>query len=190
LKLTFQFPLHFAQSPLPFFATMSAVNRGLRTASKQLRVSRLSPASLSVGRSASVGAATRVFATPSSTSRSNFSTSVTRLSGAPVMASQPREYDPEIKDIADYVANKPIDSDLAVSFARRWCSASPPIPAAGRYPAAKFTAREGKKKKGVGSPNLVEIRRARGTRQWLRCSCSFGRNHLPSPCPQTLTRRA
>jgi hypothetical protein len=28
---------------------------------------------------------------------------------------QPREYDPEIKDIADYVANKPIDSDLAVS---------------------------------------------------------------------------
>lgn len=31
------------------------------------------------------------------------------------MASQPREYDPEIKDIADYVANKPIDSELAVS---------------------------------------------------------------------------
>ena len=30
------------------------------------------------------------------------------------MASQPREYDPEIKDIADYVANKPIDSELAV----------------------------------------------------------------------------
>lgn len=27
-----------------------------------------------------------------------------------------REYDPEIKDIADYVANKPIDSDLAVSL--------------------------------------------------------------------------
>lgn len=32
------------------------------------------------------------------------------------MASQPREYDPEIKDIADYVANKAIDSDLAVSI--------------------------------------------------------------------------
>lgn len=29
--------------------------------------------------------------------------------------SGPREYDPEIKDIADYVANKPIDSELAVS---------------------------------------------------------------------------
>ncbi|KAG8420074.1 ATP-binding cassette transporter CGR1 [Metarhizium acridum] len=97
-------------------ATMSAVTRGLRTASKQLRVSRSSW--LSVGRSASVGAAARVFATPSSTLRSNFSTSVTRHSGAPVMASQPREYDPEIKDIADYVANKAIDSDLAFDTAR------------------------------------------------------------------------
>ncbi len=27
-----------------------------------------------------------------------------------------REYDPEIKDIADYVYNKPIDSELAVGF--------------------------------------------------------------------------
>lgn len=27
-----------------------------------------------------------------------------------------REYDPEIKDIANYVANQPIDSELAVSF--------------------------------------------------------------------------
>jgi hypothetical protein len=39
------------------------------------------------------------------------------------MASGPREYDPEIKDIADYVANKPIDSELAVSFP------APPHPA-------------------------------------------------------------
>lgn len=31
------------------------------------------------------------------------------------MASAAREYDPEIKDIADYVANKTIDSELAVS---------------------------------------------------------------------------
>lgn len=31
-------------------------------------------------------------------------------------APAPREYDPEIKDIADYVANKTIDSELAVSF--------------------------------------------------------------------------
>ena len=31
------------------------------------------------------------------------------------MASGPREYDPEIKDIAEYV-NKPVDSELAVSL--------------------------------------------------------------------------
>lgn len=32
------------------------------------------------------------------------------------MSASSREYDPEIKDIADYVANKAIDSELAVSF--------------------------------------------------------------------------
>jgi len=31
------------------------------------------------------------------------------------MASPDRKYDPEIEDIADYVANTPIDSELAVS---------------------------------------------------------------------------
>jgi len=30
------------------------------------------------------------------------------------MSSTDRKYDPEIEDIADYVANKPIDSELAV----------------------------------------------------------------------------
>jgi hypothetical protein len=44
-----------------------------------------------------------------------FSTSATKFSGASDMSSAPREYDPEIKDIADYVANKTIDSELAVS---------------------------------------------------------------------------
>ncbi|KAG6060206.1 ATP-binding cassette transporter CGR1 [Claviceps aff. humidiphila group G2b] len=102
---------------------MSAVTRGLRTASKQLRVSRLP--TCAVGRSASVGA--RVFAaasaTPSSTTstssrNSSFSTSAASLSSAPTMASQPREYDTEITDIADYVANKTIDSELAFDTAR------------------------------------------------------------------------
>jgi hypothetical protein len=46
-----------------------------------------------------------------------FSTSAARRSGAPNMSSADREYDPEIKDIADYVANKTIDSELAVSAA-------------------------------------------------------------------------
>lgn len=36
------------------------------------------------------------------------------------MPSQAREYDPEIKDIADYV-NKPIESELAVSVPRTAC---------------------------------------------------------------------
>ncbi|KAG5974093.1 ATP-binding cassette transporter CGR1 [Claviceps cyperi] len=102
---------------------MSAVTRGLRTASKQLRVSRLP--TCAVGRSASVGA--RVFAAasaaPSSTTsissrNSSFSTSAASLSAAPTMAPQPREYDTEINDIADYVANKPIDSELAFDTAR------------------------------------------------------------------------
>lgn len=37
-------------------------------------------------------------------------------SNAPVTPSEGRGYDPEIKDIADYIHNKPIDSDLAVSL--------------------------------------------------------------------------
>lgn len=90
---------------------MSTVTRSLRSASKQLRVqpTRLA-ANLSL-RSASVGAA-RV--SGSIAAARNFSSSITRLSGAPNMAPASREYDPEIKDIADYVANKPIDSELAV----------------------------------------------------------------------------
>lgn len=39
-------------------------------------------------------------------------------SGGPVLPSEHRGYDPEITDIANYVHNKPIDSDLAVSLAR------------------------------------------------------------------------
>lgn len=97
----------------PSQRTMSAVSRSLRTASKQLR---FQPARLVANvsvRSASVGAA-RVTGSIYS-ARSNFSTSITRQSGAPNMASAAREYDPEVKDIADYVANKTIDSELAVS---------------------------------------------------------------------------
>lgn len=100
---------------------MSAVTRGLRTATKQLRIQPrgLRVASPLVARSgsASIGAARS--ATPASYSA--FSTSTVRSSGAPVMPSQAREYDPEIKDIADYVANKPIDSELAVSVPRTEC---------------------------------------------------------------------
>jgi hypothetical protein len=46
--------------------------------------------------------------------RTNFST-MTSLRFTPVPSAIPREYDPEIKDIANYVHKYKIDSDLAVS---------------------------------------------------------------------------
>lgn len=39
-------------------------------------------------------------------------------SSAPIAAAGVREYDPEIKDMASYVHNYKIDSDLAVSSIR------------------------------------------------------------------------
>ncbi|KAF4124529.1 2-methylcitrate dehydratase [Geosmithia morbida] len=95
---------------------MSAVSRSLRSASKQLRTPRLGGgvlplASAAAVRSTSVAAA-RTCSTPS-----YLSTTTARKSGAPAMPPT-REYDPEIKDIADYVANTSIDSDLAFDTAR------------------------------------------------------------------------
>lgn len=94
----------------------AAVNRSVRTATKQLRIQpraiRLTSAPL-VARSASASLSAVRSSIPASYSA--FSTSTARHSGpTPNMAAQ-REYDPEIKDIADYVANKTIDSELAVS---------------------------------------------------------------------------
>ena len=43
-------------------------------------------------------------------------------SNAPVTPSEGRGYDPEIKDIADYIHNKPIDSELAVSSCSSHCT--------------------------------------------------------------------
>lgn len=100
---------------------MSAISRSIRSASKlRVQSSRgLCSASVGASRLASSGfAAAAKAATPAA--RSNFSTSSLKLSGAPAMATSSREYDPEIKDIADYVANKTIDSELAVSFRARW----------------------------------------------------------------------
>jgi 2-methylcitrate dehydratase len=56
------------------------------------------------------------FATPSAPSSTfkQFSTMSPLQSGAPPPP-QSREYDPEIKDIASYVHNTAINSDLAVS---------------------------------------------------------------------------
>ncbi|KAH6607280.1 hypothetical protein Trco_003593 [Trichoderma cornu-damae] len=94
---------------------MSTVSRSLRSASKLRTQSRtasgLCSASIGANRFASPGFAAASTCAPAS--RSNFSTSFSKLSGAPIMPSSSREYDPEIKDIADYVANKAIDSELA-----------------------------------------------------------------------------
>ncbi|KAM3514279.1 hypothetical protein MY11210_002069 [Beauveria gryllotalpidicola] len=96
---------------------MSAVNRSLRSASKQLRLqpTRVLPYATAI-RSASIGAPRIAGSLPAS--RNTFSTVAARLSGAPNMTSGAREYDPEIKDIADFVANKPIESELAFDTAR------------------------------------------------------------------------
>lgn len=91
---------------------MSTVNRSLRTVSKQLRFQPARLAATAACRSASVGAARIAGSIPAS--RNNFSTSVARMSSTMAKPSSVNEYDPEIRDIADYVANKPIDSELAV----------------------------------------------------------------------------
>ncbi|KAB5528936.1 MmgE/PrpD family-domain-containing protein [Coniochaeta sp. 2T2.1] len=101
---------------------MSAVNRGLRSASRSLRLQQrtsLQTAArpLTVASSTTILNAARRSAVPSSTSH-NFSTMSSLKSGAPVAPAEQRAYDPEITDIADYVHNKPIDSDLAFDTAR------------------------------------------------------------------------
>jgi len=98
---------------------MSAVNRGLRQASRTLRLpqrfsqkSALTPLSARCSQLSPVSALTRA----SSRNHNNFSTMASLQSNAPASAPVDlKSYDPEIVDIADYVHNKPIDSDLAVS---------------------------------------------------------------------------
>ncbi|ROT34758.1 2-methylcitrate dehydratase [Sodiomyces alkalinus F11] len=102
---------------------MSAVNRSIRSASRSLR---LQPRSVrlvaplgSIASQSNKLAATSAsgsYRLPSSTH--TFSTTTNNQSAAPAMASEAREYDPEIKDIANYVSNYKIDSDLAFDTAR------------------------------------------------------------------------
>ena len=89
---------------------MSAVNRSLRTVSRRIALPRRStPLAAGLTRTANVAQRTVPTATAS------FSTTARTMAGfAPPMEGNP-VYDPEIKDIADYVHNKPIDSELAVS---------------------------------------------------------------------------
>ena len=50
------------------------------------------------------------------TSRAHFATTASMKSSTPTMTSTSREFDPEIKDMASYIHNYKIDSDLAVCF--------------------------------------------------------------------------
>ena len=105
---------------------MSAVNRGLRQASKQVRLSQRAVSNLSSTRSAAGlqsafrlqnSSSTSTSALPN-TRTSSFSTMASLQSAAPGTTPMPahhKGYDKEITDIADYVLNKNIDSDLAVS---------------------------------------------------------------------------
>merc|ERR1712000_343607 len=98
--------------------TMSTINRGVRTASRTLRTPALQSRAplrtpLAFTSRANFTASPRT--TPSS--HRQFSVMAARQSGAPPPP-QAREYDPEIKDIASYVHNTPIDSDLAFDTAR------------------------------------------------------------------------
>ncbi|KAK3330467.1 MmgE/PrpD family-domain-containing protein [Apodospora peruviana] len=103
---------------------MSAVNRGLRQASRTLRLpQRFSQRSATAvtplsARSCQLPAPRA--ARSGASSHNTFST-MASLQSAATAAPTPaghKGYDPEIKDIADYVHNKPIDSDLAFDTAR------------------------------------------------------------------------
>jgi hypothetical protein len=102
----------------PQLTIMSAINRSVRAASRKLRAPALQSrtfAPLAFNCRANLAASQR---TPS---LKQFSTMSPLQSGAPPPP-QAREYDPEIKDIASYVHNTPINSDLAVSLESRECS--------------------------------------------------------------------
>lgn len=93
---------------------MSAINRTLRAALPT--AVRFAAPRISTSARASAPAFRRT-----AVKTTAFSTmSKMQSAGGPVEAVNPREYDPEIKDIASFVHNTPIDSDLAVSEVPRY----------------------------------------------------------------------
>ena len=92
---------------------MSTLNRGVRTASRTLRF----PAARALRAPLSLTPRTALPASRNTLTFRQFSVMSPLQSGAPPLP-QAREYDPEIKDIASYVHNTPINSDLAVRLFR------------------------------------------------------------------------
>ncbi|KAK4117029.1 2-methylcitrate dehydratase [Canariomyces notabilis] len=100
---------------------MSAANRGLRQATRSLRLQpHYSPRSALRPLSSSLKCAASPLSAAATPARSRFSTmaSLQSVSVATPSPAASKGYDPEIKDIADYVHNKAIDSDLAFDTAR------------------------------------------------------------------------
>ncbi|KAK3695462.1 MmgE/PrpD family-domain-containing protein [Podospora appendiculata] len=100
---------------------MSAVNRGLRQASRTLRLPQRfsqTAALRPLSSRCSQFAAPRSSTSSSHNHKNTFSTMAALQSGAAPVPAEAREYDPEVKDIASYVHNKPIDSELAFDTAR------------------------------------------------------------------------
>ncbi len=96
---------------------MSAVNRGLRQATKSVRLHHVSQRSAFRPLSNTLKSAAAPLSIAATHTRSNFST-MASLQSASVATPSPSAhtgYDPEIKDIANYVHNQAVDSDLAVS---------------------------------------------------------------------------
>ncbi|KAK3906584.1 MmgE/PrpD family-domain-containing protein [Staphylotrichum tortipilum] len=101
---------------------MSAVNRGLRQATKTLRLHRYGPQSalrpLSSLNSSKAAAAPLSLAATYTRTRSFSTMASLQSAGGAAPAASAKSYDPEIVDIANYVHNKPIDSELAFDTAR------------------------------------------------------------------------
>lgn len=95
---------------------MSTFNRSVRTATRNLRLPALQARALRAPLTAAALTSTPV-ASAGRPSYKQFSTMSPLQSGAPPPP-QARDYDPEIKDIASYVHNTPITSELAVSVAQ------------------------------------------------------------------------
>lgn len=95
---------------------MSAVNRGLRQATRSLRLHRSVPHS-ALRPLSSLKNTAAPLSLAATHARNSFSTmaSLQSASAAAPSPSAGKGYDPEITDIANYVHNQKIDSELAVS---------------------------------------------------------------------------
>jgi 2-methylcitrate dehydratase len=94
---------------------MSAVHRSLRAVARFPIARTTGSFSVRVAAFRCSAAASAAIPRVGRTGLRSFASTTRRESGAPVEMAQ-RDYDPEIRDIAEYVHKKKIDSELAVCF--------------------------------------------------------------------------